>query len=324
MKIFEGKKVLVTGGAGFLGTNFILRLLESGAQVRATLHERPAQIKDDRIEWLKADLTSMLDCQRVVEGMDFVFLCAANTSGAAVMTRTPMVHVTPNVLMNTQMLEAAYQAEVKKVLFVSSSAAYPEVGERAVREEDMFQGDPPEVYYPVGWMKRYAEILCKTYATKLKRPMPCLVVRPSNVYGPCDKFEFDRSHVTAALLRRVVERHDPLDVWGTGEDERDLIFVDDFIRGCFAAFARGRNYDVFNIASGQTHSIKKILQTLLEVDGFQNANVQFKSDKPRTIRRRVIDISFAEREMSFKAEISLKEGFSRVVGWYREQKLQDK
>lgn len=318
---FKGTKVLVTGGAGFLGTNFILRLLESGAKVRATLHDRPAQIKETRVEWIKSDLTSMADCKKTVKGMDYIFLCAANTSGAAVMTKTPMVHVTPNVMMNTQMLEAAYQAEVKKILFISSSAAYPEVGDRAVREDDMFHGDPPEVYYPVGWMKRYTEILCKTYATKLKRPMPCVVIRPSNVYGPYDKFEFERSHVTAALLRRVVERHNPLEVWGTGDDERDLIFVDDFLRGCFEAFARTDTYSAYNIATGETHSIKTILKTLLEVDDFGDANVNFKTDKPRTIQKRMINISLAERELNFKMTTTLKDGLAKVVRWYRNEKL---
>ena len=100
-----------------------------------------------------------------------------------------------------------------------------------VTEAEMFNGDPEEVYFPAGWMKRYAEILCRTYAEKISSPMQTVVIRPSNVYGPYDKFDFAVSHVTAALLRRVVERQSPLEVWGTGDDIRDLIHVDDFVDG---------------------------------------------------------------------------------------------
>ena len=93
--------------------------------------------------------------------------------------------------------------------FISSGAAYPPTADRPVREAEMFDGDPHEVYFAAGWMKRYAEILCRTYAEKIAQPMPTVVVRPSNVYGPYDKFDFAVSHVTAALIRRVVERQSP-------------------------------------------------------------------------------------------------------------------
>ena len=175
--------------------------------------------------------TSNAHCARAVKGMDYVFLCAAHTSGAAVIRTTPLVHITPNVLINTLMLEAAHRAKVAKFCFISSGAAYPPTADRPVREAEMFDGDPHDVYFAAGWMKRYAEILCRTYAEKIAQPMPTVVVRPSNVYGPYDKFDFAVSHVTAALIRRVVERQNPLEVWGTGEDIRDLIYVDDFIEG---------------------------------------------------------------------------------------------
>jgi GDP-L-fucose synthase len=317
MKPLDQARVLVTGGAGFLGSNLIARLLARGARVRATLHQRPAQLPSQEVEWMPADLTSLNDCRRVVEGMDYVFLCAANTSGAAVMKTTPLAHVTPNVVMNTQMMEAAYQADVQRLLFISSSAAYPETDGRPAREGDMFLGDPPDVYYPVGWMKRYAEILCGTYATRLKRPMPCVVIRPSNVYGPYDKFDFQRSHVTAALLRKVVERQQPLEVWGTGDDVRDLIFVDDFLEGLLAAFQAGDDFLVVNIASGTTCSVKDILQTLLEVDGYTSASVRFNPDKPSTIPRRSIDASYARERLGFAAKTSLSEGLRQTIAWYR-------
>ena len=316
--MLRGAKVLVAGGTGFIGTNLALRLLSEGSQVRATLHERSVAINNDDVEYVKADLRSAEECRRAVEGVDYVFMCAANTSGAAVMAATPLVHVTPNVIMNAQILEASYQAGVKKFLFISSSAAYPPTGDRPVREDEMFAGEPYESYYPVAWMKRYAEILCRTYAIKIKETMPTVVIRPSNVYGPYDDFDFRTSHVTAALIRRVVERHSPLEVWGTGEDVRDLIYIDEFLDGMLAAFNKSGDYMEVNIASGRGHTVKDVLQTILDVDGYSDADVRFDPSKPTMMPVRLVDTEQAERDLGFKARLSLAEGIRRTIEWYRE------
>jgi GDP-L-fucose synthase len=275
-------------------------------------------IREGSIEYTQADLTLMEDCRRVVEGVDYVFMCAANTSGAAVMATTPLAHVTPNVVMNAQMLEAAYQAKVKKFLFISSSAAYPPTGDRPVREEEMFEGDPYESYYSVGWMKRYVEILCSIYAQKIKNPIPTVVIRPSNIYGPYDKFDFGTSHMTAALIRRVVERHGPLEVWGTGKDVRDLIYVDDFIEGMLLAFEKANGYLAINIAAGQGYSVKHVLQTILEVDGYTDADVRFDPSKPTMIPIRLVDTSLAKQRLGFQVRTPFRAGIRKTIEWYRE------
>jgi GDP-L-fucose synthase len=316
--MFKGAKVLIAGGAGFIGANLLKRLLPVGCSIRASLHHRPAVIREGSIEYTQADLTLMEDCRRVVEGVDYVFMCAANTSGAAVMATTPLAHVTPNVVMNAQMLEAAYQAKVKKFLFISSSAAYPPTGDRPVREEEMFEGDPYESYYSVGWMKRYVEILCSIYAQKIKNPIPTVVIRPSNIYGPYDKFDFGTSHMTAALIRRVVERHGPLEVWGTGKDVRDLIYVDDFIEGMLLAFEKANGYLAINIAAGQGYSVKHVLQTILEVDGYTDADVRFDPSKPTMIPIRLVDTSLAKQRLGFQVRTPFRAGIRKTIEWYRE------
>ena len=316
-KTFSGTRVLVAGGTGFIGVNLIRRLVSLGSQVRATLHKRPAVIQDDAIEYVWADLTAMEDCKRVVQGVDYVFMCAANTSGAAVMASTPLVHVTPNVVMNAQMLDAAYFANVKKFVFISSSAAYPPTGERPVREDEMFAGEPYEKYYPVGWMKRYSEILCKTYAQKIKNPMPTVVIRPSNIYGPYDDIDFRTSHMMAALIRRVVERHDPLEVWGTGDDIKDLIYIDDFLDGMLLAFEKTTDYLAVNIATGQGYSVKQVLQTILEVDGYTDADVRFDPSKPTMIPIRLVDTTLSQEVLEFRPRVPLHEGIRRTIEWYR-------
>jgi GDP-L-fucose synthase len=316
---FAGKKVLVAGGAGFIGTNLALALARAGSKLRLTVHQKPLQASFPDAEIVTADLRRAEDCARAVQGVDYVFLCAARTSGAAVIRKTPLVHITPNVLINTLMLEAAHKAGVARFCFISSGAAYPPTGDRPVREDEMFDGDPADVYFAAGWMKRYAEVLCRTYAEKIASPLPVVVVRPSNVYGPHDKFDFAVSHVTAALIRRVVERHNPLEVWGTGKDLRDVIYVDDFVEGVLAAFATKRSFLAVNICAGTGHTVQQILETLLEVDGYASADVRYDPSRPSTIPVRLMDNSFAHQELGFDARTSLAEGLRRTIDWYRRQ-----
>lgn len=315
---FAGKRVLIAGGTGFIGTNLALALAARNARLRLTIHEQPLQAPVSGAEILPVDLRRPEDCVRAVEGMDHVFLCAAHTSGAAVIRRTPLVHITPNVLINTLMLEAAHRARVAKLCFISSGAAYPPTADRPVREEEMFDGDPHDVYFAAGWMKRYAEVLCRTYAEKITSPMPTVVVRPSNVYGPYDKFDFAVSHVTAALIRRVVERQSPLEVWGTGEDIRDLIYVDDFVEGVLTAFATDRPHLAINICSGAGHTVRQILQKILAADGYDDADVRYDPSRPSTIPVRLMDSGAARKELGFEARTPLEEGLRRTIQWYRQ------
>jgi len=317
VRTFNGAKVLVAGGTGFVGVNLIQRLLLLGANVRATIHTKAPVIHDERVQYVECDLINMEDCMKVVSDIDYVFMCAANTSGAAVIAATPLVHVTPNIVMNSQMLEAAYFAKVKKFVWLSSNAAYPPSGDRPVKEEEMFNGDPYETYFGVAWMKRYTEILCRMYSEKLKKPMPTVVLRPSNIYGPYDDFEFETSHVMAALIRRAVERHDPFEVWGTGDDVRDWIYIDDFIDAMMLAVEKVDSYNPINIGLGKGYSIKQALQIMLEVDGYTDANIKFNSSKPSMIPIRLIDTAKAETILGFKARTELREGIRKTIEWYR-------
>ena len=244
-------------------------------------------------------------------------MCAANTSGAGVMAKTPLVHVTPNVIMNTLLLDAAYSAGVKKVMFLSSNTVYP-VLDYPVKEDGMVFGDLYEKYYCVAWMKQFTEVLCRMYAEKIDKPMKTVVVRPANIYGPFDDFQWETSHVLPALMRKVIERQDPLEVWGNGKDIKDFIYIDDFIDGIVLAMGKINSFDPINIGSGIESNIRGALDIMLEVDGFQDANVVFNADKPTMIPKRMLDVSKAKELLGFEAKISLQEGLSKTMQWYRQ------
>ncbi len=314
--MFSGRNVLVTGGAGFVGANLVKRLSEMSANVRATLHKKKAVIKDDRIEYIRCDLQKPEDCLTVCKDMDYVFLCAANTSGAAVMEKMPLVHLTPNLVMNALMLEAAYAAGVKKVLFISTNTVYP-VTDYPVKEADV-TNEFFEKYFIVAWMKRFSELMCEMYATRIKKPLQTVIVRPANIYGPFDDFEWETSHVLPALIRRVVERHDPISVWGDGRDIKDFIYIDDFIEGLLLAMEKVNGFDVVNIASGNQYVLRDLLEQIVKLDGYDNASIVYDASKPTMIPKRLIDPSKAKILLGFHAKTPIEDGLKKTITWYRD------
>ncbi|MBF0188550.1 MAG: NAD-dependent epimerase/dehydratase family protein [Magnetococcales bacterium] len=311
-----GKRILVTGGAGFIGTNTTLALLERGAEVTATLHERPPMVQDERITYIRGvDLRDPTQCNRVVEGMEMVVMAAAVTSGAGMIQSRPLIHLTPNVVMNSQMLEAAHASGVGKFLFISSNVVYP-VSDQPMCEEDAGY-DFFEKYHVAAWMKRFTETICEMYANRVDPSMEVTIVRPGNAYGEFDDFEWETSHVIPALIRKSVERHDPLEVWGDGKDIKDMIHVSDLADGICRALESCRGFEIVNIASGQPVSIREILSTILDVDGYRDAKIITNPTKPSMIPKRLIAVDKARELLGFQAKTSLEEGLRRTIQWYR-------
>ena len=309
-------KVLVAGASGLIGSNLLLRLLDEGATVRATLHRKEPVIVDPRIEYVRCDLTSGADCRRAVEGMQQVYLCAANTSGAAMIATTPMIHVTPNILINAQMLEAAYEAGVEKFIWLGSTVAYPN-SDQPMTEDQVLAGEPFEKYYYAGWAKRFMEVLCRMYGEKLPRPMTTIVLRPTNVYGPRDDFEFATSHVIPALIRKSIERWDPIEVWGDGSEVRDALYVDDMVEAMVLAGTKLDRYATINIGLGKGHSVRELLGLITELDGYSDAKIKYDPSKPTMIPIRLIDTTKAESLLGFRARVDIREGLRRTIEWYR-------
>ena len=312
---FRDKSVLVAGGNGFIGINLISKLIELGATVRTTIYNNEPQIKFDGVEYLRGDLQDNTFCKEVTRNVDFVFMAAANSSGAAVIEKTPLVHLTPNVIMNTQLLSASYENGVKKYCFISSNTVYP-LTDFAVTEEDV-NYDLFEKYFVVGWMKIFSEKMCEMYSTKITNPMETLVVRPGNLYGPFDKFSKSESKVVASLIRKAIEGQSPLEVWGDGNDIKDFLFIDDFISGMLHSFTMKGNFNVFNIASGNRTSIRNLLEVILRKTHNLNLEIRYDSTKPTMIPKRMIDISKVATVAGWMPEVSLEIGIEKTMSWYK-------
>jgi len=311
---YQDKKVLVAGGGGLIGSHTIQELLDRGAKVRATLHSKAPVINDDRVEYIQCDLTKREDCIKVMEGINLVILCAANTSGAAVMAQNPIAHITTNLLINSQILEAACLAKVERLLFVSSTTVYPAVT-YPVKEEEGFTGEPHPSYFAVGWMKRYIEKLAEFYYQRYD--MKIALIRPTNVYGSYDKFDFATSHVLPALMRRAVEKQNPFEVWGDGSAVRDFIYVSDLVEALLLTLENYTECQPINIGSGQPVTIKESVELILKITG-NHAPAIYDASKPTTIPMRVVDLTKAETVLGFKPKVSLEEGLRRTIDWYRQ------
>ncbi len=313
---YKNKNILVTGSAGFVGTNLVKRLVDLGANVTGTIYSKKPQNSIDSVRYVKVDLTDKSDCTKVCVGIDYIFMCAANSSGASVMEKAPLTHLTPNVVMNALMLEAAYSSGVQKFAFISSNTVYP-LTNNAVTEADA-NYNFYEKYHIVGWMKMFSEEMCKMYSNHIKTPMKTLVVRPGNLYGPFDKYNKNESKVIAALIRRFVEKQDPLEVWGDGNDIKDFIFIDDFIDGLINSFKNEAIEGPINIASGEPTTIKDIINALILITESNNLKVKYDASKPTMIPVRLISNNLAKEKINFETKYTIYEGLHKTYDWYKQ------
>ncbi|MGO9117094.1 MAG: NAD-dependent epimerase/dehydratase family protein [Desulfomonilaceae bacterium] len=311
---YSNKTVLVTGGSGFVGTHFVQALLEQGARVKVPIHKRPLIVPNHDVQVVNADLNNLQDCLRACDGADFVIHAAGAVAAAGVTVSNPMSAISANLVLTVRVLEAAWSANVKRILiFSSGTTAYP-LTDHPVKEEEMWQAPPPPVYFGYGWMRRYLELLGEFVASKSE--MGIAICRPTATYGRYDDFDPKTSHVIPALIRRALDRENPYVVWGTGDEKRDFLHVTDLVRGCLLLLEKHAICDPVNIGYGQAFSIREVVTTILEATGHSDATVVFDSSKPTTIPMRVVHTSKAARLLGFRPEVSLEAGLADTVQWY--------
>ena len=181
-----------------------------------------------------------------------------------------------------------------------------------------------EKYHVVGWMKRFSEIVCEIYSKKIKNPMKTIIVRPGNLYGPYDKFHPAKAKVIPSLIVKIVNRQNPINVWGNGKDLKDFLYIDDFCRALIKIINLNTDFNTFNIASGKSITIKDILKILMKIENLRNTRIFYDLSKPTMIPKRLISISKIKKQFAYKSLISMEEGLKRTLNWYKEKKIYDR
>jgi len=251
-----------------------------------------------------------------MKGVEQVFVFAGKLSTAAVLKNNPLGPVTENTAIHLNLLEASYLAGVKTYVWLSSSMGYP-LSPNPLIEEMFFEGNPPTPYESVGWMSRYIEKIGALYSLRSHGRLAVISLRPTGIYGPYDDFEFHTCHALPALMRRVLERQDPIEIWGSGQDERDYIYVDDVVDACLMAAHTITDSVALNIGSGRTYSLNQLLALMLTSKDDGSRNMIHRADIGLPVMRRIINCDHAKEVLNFQAKTGIEEGLRRTMDWRR-------
>jgi GDP-L-fucose synthase len=309
-------KAAVLGGTGLIGRHVVEALATAGAgEIVASYRARPS-FEARGVQWKQADLLEFAEARAVLAGARVAIVCAGKVSTSAELRRDPMASVMDTLRIGINALEAAARESIERLVLLSSCTGYPE-GDGVKEEAGMFAGDPPAGWFGVGWTHRFLEKQLEWYASHLGKIASAVVLRPSLVYGPYDDFSRDSGHFVPSLIAQVVARQRPIEVWGDGSQTRNLIHASDVASAVIAALSAPPGYAAYNIAAPRSDSVNEVLQTLLQVDGFADADIVHRLDRPGGASALHVSAAAFAQRFGWQPALSLRDGLATTVRWYR-------
>jgi GDP-L-fucose synthase len=303
------KRILVTGGAGFLGKAVVAQLLAAGADRDLLTVTRSRD----------CDLRTLEACQRAVAGQDIVVHLAAHVGGIGLNREKPGELFYDNLMMGAQLIHSALEAEVKKFVCVGTICAYPKFTPVPFKEADLWNGYPEETNAPYGVAKK--ALLVQLQAYRDQYGFNGIYLLPVNLYGPEDNFDPRSSHVIPALIHKVYkaqERGDrAIPVWGDGSPTREFLYSQDAARGIAIATTHYDDPDPVNLGTGLEISIRDLTELICELMGFDGELV-WETDQPNGQPRRCLDTTLAKERFGFEAQVDFRTGLKNTIAWYRE------
>jgi GDP-L-fucose synthase len=309
------QKILICGATGFIGRNFTEYFAKDPQyEVHAVRFNRP-EYHCPNVTWHRADLRNPMDVEKLIPGVDIIIQAAATTSGSKDIVARPFIHVTDNAVMNSYLFRSAFEHKVKHVIFFSCTVMYQSSTE-PLQESDFDANQAlHERYFGVGNTKLYLEKMCEFFArigdTKFT------AIRHSNIYGPHDKFDLERSHVFGATITKVLTAEDKVSVWGTGEEERDLLYVDDLVDFTQCVLAKQpAKYRLYNCGYGQATTIKALVNKIVAASG-KNLRIEHDLSQPTIKTSLYLDCALAEQELGWKVKTPLDKGIAKTIDWWQ-------
>lgn len=301
------KKIVVTGGAGFLGTHLYDTLIRRGVSKERIFVPR----------FPEYDLRKREDCERIVKNQDAVLHLAGHVGGIGYSRQHPGELFYDNLVMGVEMLEASRKANIEKFVAVGSVCSYPKLISVPAREEDLWNGYPEETNAAYGLAKKMLLVGAQAYHDQYGFNAIALI--QVNLYGPGDNFDPVSSHVIPALIRKVFEAksagQDFLDVWGTGSASREFLYVEDAAEGIVLALENYNKPDPVNLGSGTEISIKDLVKKITSIADFRG-EIRWDPSKPDGQPRRLFDVSRAKKEFGFQAKTTFDDGLRKTIEWY--------
>lgn len=309
-KFWMEKKILITGGNGFLGRHLIQKLLEKGTPEKNIFVPNSKQL----------DLRKQSVCKKVVKGMDIVIHLAANVGGIGYNQAYPGTLFYDNVLLGIFMMDEARKAGVQKFVSIGTVCAYPKFTQVPFREENLWDGYPEETNAPYGIAKKVLLVQGQSY--RKQYGFNAIYLLPVNLYGPGDKFDQKQSHVIPALIKKFydaqTENLQEVVVWGTGKATREFLYVEDAARAIILATEKYDKSEPVNIGASFEISIGNLAKLIQKLVGFRG-KIIFDKSKPDGQPRRKLDVSKAQKEFGFKSKISFEKGLNRTIEWYEKE-----
>ncbi len=314
------KNILIFGGSGFIGINLSKYLANKNYNVLSTYYnKKPKKFKN--IRYIKFNLMSEKFDKKIFKGIDTVFVCSANSSGAKIMTNNPSTHFEDNVVMNLNLAKNLKFSNIKKIVFFSSSTVYPDT-KKSCNENDINYSFFKK-YNFIGNGKLMIEKIYELYTKEINKKIDLLIIRPSNLYGPHDKFDKEKSKVIPSIIRKCVESAKKVKVWGDGSDIKDFIFIDDFINITYKLFKLKKNFLIVNVCSSKPVILKKIIFKIKNIINYK-LEIKFEKSKYRMIPVRKVSNKLLKKLIKYNINFSLDQGLRKTIFWYKTNKNDSK